>query len=243
MSDICTGHVEYGDFADMPQEYQDLVIRLLTLHAEGELTGSDMYALQFFPLAPNAEERHVCCLRAAEEVDHYLKTAALLDELGIDTSDMVRQDIRERQNFPLEAVRFHFETWEDRAAFSALAEYVGHYQIQNMADSSFRPLARICPGILKEEAVHVYHGWRILKQLCQTEDTHRRAQEAVTRWFPIALDCFGKSDSVRSELYIKWGIKKHSNEALRQRYINDVVPRLEKLTLEVPDPMHNRKFS
>jgi len=242
MSDTFTNPVEYGDFPSMPQEYRDLVIRLLTLHAEGELTGSDMYALQFFPLAPNARERHVCCLRAAEEVDHYLKTAALLDELGIDTSHMIGQAIKERENFPLEAVRFHFETWEDRGAFSALAEYVGHYQIQNMADSSFRPLARICPGILKEEAVHAYHGWRILKELCETEDGRRRAQEAVIRWFPIALDAFGKSDSPRSALYIKWGIKKHSNEALRRRYLDDVAPRLQQLALEVPDPLNNRKF-
>jgi ring-1,2-phenylacetyl-CoA epoxidase subunit PaaA len=237
-----TDKVEYADFPKMPQEYRDIVLRLLLAHAEGELTGSDMYTLQFFPLAPNAYERYICCLRAAEEVDHYVKTAQVLTELGVDTSHMVHQAVMERNYYPLEAVRFQFSTWEDRGVFSALAEYVGHYQIENMAEASFQPLARICPGILKEEAGHAAHGWRIVKQLSQTPEGHQKVQEAVDRWYPIALDAFGRSDSKRSELYLKWGIKKKANEELRQEFMQDVVPRLAALGLKAPEPHLNRKF-
>jgi ring-1,2-phenylacetyl-CoA epoxidase subunit PaaA len=235
--------VESQDFFKMPEEYQELVIHLLKTHAEGELTGSDVYTQSLFPISPNAYERYICCLRAAEEVGHYMMTAKLLDELGLDTSYMNSQKVMERDLYPLEAVRFDFRKWEDRATFSALGEYAAHLNIENMADSSYRPLARICPQILKEETGHVAHGWRILKELCQTEEGRCRAQEAVNRWFPIALDCFGKSDSVRSALYIKWGIKKKSNEELRREYLTALVPRLESLGLSVPDPMVNRKFT
>jgi len=242
MDDLMVGDVEAVDFPSMPSEYRDLVIHLLRTHAEGELTGSDVYARKLFAIAPSAMERYICCLRAAEEVDHYIKTARVLEEIGIDCSHMVAQSVRERNLYPLEAVRYEFERWEDRAAFSALAELVAHYQIENMADSSFRPLARICPGIMKEETGHVGHGWRILREMCATDDGRARAQEAVDRWFPIALDCFGSSTSARAALYVKWRIKKTGNEELRQQYLRDLPPKLEELGLTLPEPALHRKF-
>ena len=53
---------------------------------------------------------------------------------------------------------------------------------------------------------------------------------------------FGRSTSENSPLYVKWGIKMHSNEELRQKYIAEVVPEIRKLELEVPDNLANRRF-
>lgn len=235
-----TEKVEAKNFFKMPKEYQELVVRLVTLHAESELSGSDMYTQNLFPLAPNAKERYVCCTIAAQEVDHYMKTAQVLDEIGIDCSYMLNQKLRERQYYPIEAVRYDFKTWEDRAAMAALAELTAYMHIQDMANGSYLPFARILPDILKEEEGHVGHGWRILREMCKkTEEGKKKAQEAVNRWYSMALDCFGRSDSKRSELYVKWGLKSKLNDEYRQKFIPIVSTKIKELELTVPDSPRN----
>ena len=67
-------------------------------------------------------------------------------------------------------------------------------------------------------------------------------QERLKKWWPAALDMFGRSTSVNSPVYVKWGIKMQTNEELRQRYILEAVPEITKLGLEVPDNLANRRF-
>ena len=67
-------------------------------------------------------------------------------------------------------------------------------------------------------------------------------QECLYKWWPAALDMFGRSDSKNSPAYVKWGIKSHTNEQLRQKYIAEAIPELKKLELEVPDNNANRRF-
>ena len=64
----------------------------------------------------------------------------------------------------------------------------------------------------------------------------------LKKWWPAALDMFGRSTSTNSPLYVKWGIKSHDNEGLRQKYIAEAVPEIEKLGLEVPNNQANRRF-
>jgi 1,2-phenylacetyl-CoA epoxidase catalytic subunit len=53
---------------------------------------------------------------------------------------------------------------------------------------------------------------------------------------------FGRSDSKREDAYLRWRLKKHRNEELRQAYIREVRPLLEGLGLQVPPEHLNRKF-
>jgi 1,2-phenylacetyl-CoA epoxidase catalytic subunit len=41
---------------------------------------------------------------------------------------------------------------------------------------------------------------------------------------------------------VKWGIKTQGNEELRQSFIAEVVPLIERLDLEVPDHLANRRY-
>ena len=62
------------------------------------------------------------------------------------------------------------------------------------------------------------------------------------KWWPAALDMFGKSTSTNAPIYVKWGIKQHTNEELRRKYIAEAQPEIERLGLVVPDPLANRRF-
>lgn len=228
-------------FKKMPKEYQDAITHLVLVHTEGELTGADDYTQIFYPMAPDAYERFVCCERAAEEMDHYMLGAGVLDEIGVDTRYMLEQRINERKYYANEMVR-DVQTWMERGMFSFLGETVVLDHLFEFAEGSYKPFARIFEKIIKDEHVHIAHGFRIVKNACKSEGGRAEAQKALDRFWPMALDLFGRSDSYRSKLYLKWGMRRTANEELRRAYIKRMRPRLEHLGLVVPDDDLNRKF-
>jgi 1,2-phenylacetyl-CoA epoxidase catalytic subunit len=81
-----------------------------------------------------------------------------------------------------------------------------------------------------------------MKRVVKTPDGKKEARDLLQKWWPAALDMFGKSDSKNSSQYVKWGIKAHSNADLRKKYIEDTVPLIQELGLDVPDHNANRRF-
>ncbi len=64
------------------------------------------------------------------------------------------------------------------------------------------------------------------------------AQDAVNRWWWPSLMMFGPPDatSPHSAQSTAWGIKRFSNDTLRQRFVDMTVPQSEVLGLSLPDP-------
>src|SRR5919202_1607416 len=63
-------------------------------------------------------------------------------------------------------------------------------------------------------------------------------QDAVDRWWWPSLMMFGPpdEDSPNSAQSMAWGIKRHSNDELRQRYVDMSVPQAQFLGVTLPDP-------
>jgi ring-1,2-phenylacetyl-CoA epoxidase subunit PaaA len=229
------------EFFKMPEEYQQLVIHLLRQHTEGELVGADDYLYIFYPLAPNAFERKVCCERAAEELDHYMRGAEVLEGIGYDASPFLKQSITQRKYYKTEGVEI-VDTWLKRGLFSFLGETGVLMMIEEMAHSSYLPMAKMTHQVIIDEHVHVANGHRIVKQFCE-EAGPEAIQAEVDKAWAMALDLFGKSDSERSRAYLRWGLRQYSNEEARQRFIRLMTPRLEALGLRVPGATDvQRKF-
>lgn len=228
-------------FFRMPKEYQDLVIRQMMVHTEGELSGADDYIEIFYNMAPNAYEKQICCERGAEEVHHYIRGQEVLKDIGVDSTYMLETNLQDRDLYGTEAVK-DIRSWPERALFSYLGEAAVLDQLIEMAESSYKPIADMAIPVIKEEKVHVAHGFRITREYCATKEGKKLIQEALERWWPVSLDVFGRSDSKRSKLYVKWGLRKYSNEEARQRFITHMVPRLKELDLIVPDHKTGRKY-
>jgi ring-1,2-phenylacetyl-CoA epoxidase subunit PaaA len=64
------------------------------------------------------------------------------------------------------------------------------------------------------------------------------AQESVDRWWYPSLAMFGPPDaeSTHSAQSMAWGIKRFSNDELRQRFVDMCVGQAEVLGLRLPDP-------
>lgn len=228
-------------FRRMPEEYQELLIHQLRAHTEGELTGADDYTEIFYPMAPNAFEKRVCCERAAEEMDHYIRGAQVLEGIGIDTSYMLSQRILEREHYRTEGVR-RIRNWVGRALFSFIGEAAVLHIIEEMAQSSYRPIAEMCVPVLMDEHGHVGHGYRICRELCRTAEGRAQVQAGLPKAWAVTLDLFGSSRSERSRRYVHWGLRRYTNEEARRRYIEQTIPRILSLGLEVPHEDGLRKF-
>lgn len=228
-------------FQKMPEEYKSLVIRQMMVHTEGELSGADDYIELFYPMTNDPYEKQICCDRAKEEIEHYTLGSKVLKDIGIDTAYMLDQKLEDRELFGTEAVK-EINNWAERGLFSYLGESAVLEMLKEMAESSYRPIAEMCVPVIKDEHVHVAHGYRIVRSMCATEEGKKEVQSALQRMWPVTLDMFGKSDSSRSKLYLKWKLRQKSNEEARNDFIGMMAPKLEGLGLAVPDNLESRKF-
>ncbi|MGH3472659.1 MAG: Phenylacetic acid catabolic protein, partial [Nocardioidaceae bacterium] len=91
----------------------------------------------------------------------------------------------------------------------------------------------------KEESFHQRQGFEILHHLSHgTPEQHAMAQESVNRWWWPSLMMFGPpdADSPNSRQSMAWGVKRFSNDDLRQRFVDMTVPQAQSLGLDLPDP-------
>src|SRR5215210_8107469 len=126
---------------------------------------------------------------------------------------------------PIKQYAFHIplEDWVDLAWFHALIDRVGLYVGIEMTGAPYEPLAKAAPELEGDEEFHTRAGFLHLREICATPEGKAAAQERLKKWWPAALDMFGRSDSKTSPQYVKWGIKMLNNEALRQKYITEAV--------------------
>ena len=95
-------------------------------------------------------------------------------------------------------------------------------------------MVRVC----KEESFHQRQGFEILHTLSSGSPAQKAmAQDAVNRYWLPSLMMFGPpdDDSPNSAQSMAWGIKRFSNDDLRQRFVDMCVPQAESLGLSLPD--------
>ncbi|HEY7060132.1 MAG TPA: Phenylacetic acid catabolic protein [Chloroflexota bacterium] len=233
--------VNKADFEKMDKEYQDLLIRVLTIQCDCEIGGPNIYVPEGWTghRAPSEYDLWKMGQTATEEVDHFRKMNALLNDLGHDATWVVWRPRDERY---VDAFRAAMPTWGDVAVFGFLMDRVGRYQLEEFVDCSYQPLSDVLPDIMREEVGHVNYGTAQLVKLAKTPEGKDEAQAALDRWYPLALDSFGQSESKRSERYINWGLKRRTNGEQRQQFIDEVKPLIDKMGLRQPDPEAGRKF-
>jgi ring-1,2-phenylacetyl-CoA epoxidase subunit PaaA len=100
----------------------------------------------------------------------------------------------------------------------------------------------MAPSVLAEERMHQAHGFRIVREYSRDSEGKHEVQKALDKWWAISLDLFGPSNSRKSPILVKYGLRKKTNEQARQDYIKRMVPRLEELGYTIPDEKEGRKF-
>jgi ring-1,2-phenylacetyl-CoA epoxidase subunit PaaA len=224
----------------MPDEYKDLLARVLTIQADCEIGGPHLYVKDMLPSAPTRVNQLIVARTAAEEMDHYRKIARLAGEIGVDTSFLLSVPNQKRY---LEAFRGVITSWEDFAVFGFLIDRVGRFQLEEFLDCSYLPLQRVLPEILKEELGHIGFGTNQSAEMAlKGSEQQEKIQKSVDFWYVKALDMFGRSDSERSNRFCHWGLKRRSNTQARWDFKKEVDPLIQQMGLTVPDPIAGRQY-
>jgi len=105
--------------------------------------------------------------------------------------------------------------------------------------TSYGPYGRAMIRICKEESFHQRQGFELLLTMMRGTDEQRAmVQESVDRFWWPSLMMFGPpdGDSPNTAQSVAWGIKRHTNDELRQRFVDMSVPQADVLGVTLPDP-------
>jgi ring-1,2-phenylacetyl-CoA epoxidase subunit PaaA len=225
---------------ELPPEYRKLLLKFLFVQADSEFSSVQLHK-PWLDTAPTPELRWIEAKIIADEARHGLEFSRLLREFGDEGQAQVDRlmglKIGEHK---LEVFNITFDRWSDVVGHTCFIDRVGHHQFQNFEDCSYAPLARLMPTVLREENLHVGYGYNNLKRLARED--REEAARTVYKWYPRALDTFGRRDSETSEVAFQLGIKRWRNEEARQRYIQEVSHLLQEIDLQVPPEGHDRRI-
>jgi ring-1,2-phenylacetyl-CoA epoxidase subunit PaaA len=225
---------------DMPEELSQLIVKVLTKHIENSTNPHFTKLINYLwercmTLCPDEETKAQLALLMMQEVGHGVITWRILKGFGIQQVDVPVDKYQYAFNIPI-------DTWCDLCYFQALTDRVGVYVGENWGAVPYEPMRSVAPQLHSEELFHCNLGYKNLSRWCKTEAGLAQANELIGKWWPAALDMFGRSTSTASAAYVKWGIQKMGNADLRKQYIADTRPLLEKVGIQVPDDAANRRF-
>src|SRR3954452_14970972 len=228
------GRIEPRDV--MPEDYRASLIRQIAQHAHSEIIGMQPEG-QWIGRAPSLRRKAILMAKVQDEAGHGLYLYAAAETLGVDRADLLDLLHSGKQKYS-SIFNYPTLTWADIGAIGWLVDGAAIVNQVPLCRCSYGPYARAMVRVCKEESFHQRQGFEILYTLCNgTPEQKAMAQDALDRWWWPSLMMFGPPDtaSTHSEQSMAWGIKRHSNDELRQRFVDMTVPQADVLGLRVPD--------
>ena len=220
----------------MPEGYRKTLIRQISQHAHSEIIGMQPEG-NWISRAPSLKRKAILMAKVQDEAGHGLYLYSAAQTLGVDRETMFDQLITGKAKYS-SIFNYTTPTWADMGSIGWLVDGAAICNQVPLCRASYGPYGRAMVRICKEESFHQRQGFEILLQLMRGSDEQRAmAQESVNRWYAPALMMFGPpdDDSPNSKQSMAWNIKRFSNDELRQRFIDMLVPQAEILGVTLPD--------
>ena len=221
----------------MPAGYRRTLVRQISQHAHSEVVGM-LPEGNWVTRAPSLKRKAILLAKIQDEGGHGLYLYSAAETLGTSREQMVDALLSGQAKYS-SIFNYPTPTWADIGAIGWLVDGAAIMNQVPLCRCSYGPYARAMIRICKEESFHQRQGFDIMLTLCRgTPEQKAMAQEALNRWWWPVVMMFGPSDSasIHSAQTMQWGIKRISNDDLRQKFIDATVPQIELLGLELPDP-------
>ncbi|MFN8837595.1 MAG: 1,2-phenylacetyl-CoA epoxidase subunit PaaA [Burkholderiales bacterium] len=221
----------------MPDAYRRTLVRQISQHAHSEVVGM-LPEGNWVTRAPSLERKAILLAKIQDEGGHGLYLYAAAETLGTSRDQMIAALHSGKAKYS-SIFNYPTLTWADMGAIGWLVDGAAIMNQIPLCRCSYGPYARAMIRICKEESFHQRQGFDIMLALCRgTPEQKAMAQDALDRWWWPVVMMFGPSDadSIHSAHTMKWGIKRISNDELRQKFIDATVPQAELLGLTIPDP-------
>ncbi len=221
----------------MPEEYRRTLIRQIAQHAHSEIIGMQPEG-NWVTRAPSLQRKAILLAKIQDEAGHGLYLYGAAETLGMSRSEMVDLLLSGKQKYS-SIFNYPTLTWADVGVIGWLVDGAAITNQIPLSRCSFGPYARAMTRICKEESFHQRQGYHLLLTMMEGDDRQRAmVQDAVNRFWWPSLMMFGPSDtdSPHTAQSMAWGIKRFSNDELRQKFVDMTVPQAEVLGVTLPDP-------
>ena len=226
----------------MPEAYRKTLIRQIAQHAHSEIIGMQPEG-NWITRAPSLRRKAILMAKVQDEAGHGLYLYSAAETLGVDRAELLDLLHSGRQKYS-SIFNYPTLTWADIGAIGWLVDGAAIMNQVPLCRCSYGPYARAMIRVCKEESFHQRQGFEILWTLMRgTPAQQDMAQDAVNRWWWPALMMFGPSGhrggatrGGHTEQSMAWGIKRFSNDDLRQKFVDMSVPQALKIGLTLPDP-------
>jgi ring-1,2-phenylacetyl-CoA epoxidase subunit PaaA len=229
------GKVEPQDW--MPEAYRKTLVRQISQHAHSEIVGM-LPEGNWISRAPSLKRKAILLAKVQDEGGHGLYLYSAAETLGTSRDQML--DALHTGKAKYSSI-FNYPTlsWADVGVIGWLVDGAAIMNQVPICRCSYGPYARAMIRICKEESFHQRQGFEsLMVQMQGTGAQRAMVQDAVNRWWWPVLAMFGPPDaaSTNSAQGMRWGIKRISNDELRQKFVDATVPQAKILGVTLPDP-------
>ncbi|HLO92834.1 MAG TPA: 1,2-phenylacetyl-CoA epoxidase subunit PaaA [Burkholderiaceae bacterium] len=233
------GEGEFVEAKDwMPEHYRKTLVRQISQHAHSEIVGM-LPEGNWVTRAPTLKRKAILLAKIQDEGGHGLYLYSAAETLGTSRDQMLEALHSGKAKY---SSIFNYPTlnWADIGVIGWLVDGAAIMNQVPLCRCSYAPYARAMIRICREESFHQRQGYESLLVMMQKGTPEQKAmvQDAVDRWWWPSLMMFGPhdKDSPNSEQSMRWGIKRISNDDLRQKFVDATIPQAEVLGVTVPDP-------
>lgn len=221
----------------MPDLYRQTLIRQISQHAHSEIVGM-LPEGNWITRAPSLRRKVALLAKVQDEAGHGLYLYSACETLGAERDDLVDQLHSGKAKYS-SIFNYPTLTWADMGAIGWLVDGAAILNQIPLCRCSYGPYARAMVRVCKEESFHQRQGFEIMDTLCKGTPVQKAmAQDALNRWWWPSLMMFGPNDkdSPHTAQSQRWGIKRFTNDELRQKFVDMIVPQAGHLGITVPDP-------
>lgn len=221
----------------MPDAYRKTLIRQISQHAHSELVGM-LPEGNWITRAPSLKRKSILLAKVQDEAGHGLYLYSAAETLGT-SRDQMLADLHSGKAKYSSIFNYPTLSWADMGCVGWLVDGAAILNQVPLCRTSYGPYARAMVRVCKEESFHQRQGFEIMQTLCEGAPVQKEmAQEALNRWWWPTLMMFGPKDSEspNTAQSMNWRIKRFTNDELRQKFVDMMVPQAEFLGLTVPDP-------
>jgi ring-1,2-phenylacetyl-CoA epoxidase subunit PaaA len=221
----------------MPEKYRQTLIRQISQHAHSEIVGM-LPEGNWITRAPSLKRKAILLAKVQDEAGHGLYLYSATETLGV-TREQTIDDLHSGKAKYSSIFNYPTLTWADIGAIGWLVDGAAILNQVMLTRTSYGPYARAMVRICKEESFHQRQGFEILLVLSRGSKQQREmCQDSINRWWWPSLMMFGPHDtaSTHSDQSMKWKIKRKSNDALRQNFVDMIAEQVKVLGMTLPDP-------
>jgi len=221
----------------MPAEYRKQLIRMIEQHAHSEIIGA-LPEGTWITRAPGFRRKLALMAKVQDEVGHAQLLYSAAETLGKPREKMINDLINGKSKYS-NVFNYPAVTWADTAIIAWLIDAGAIINQLANAKGSYGPYCRALDRICSEESFHLKYGHdNVVFLATGTEEQRAMVQAALNRWWTPIMHFFGPPDkiSVHTETLMKWKVKMASNDDMRQKFLDEYVPKIWDLGLTIPDP-------